>query len=296
MSDRPQHPSDNRLSRAAALRAAADGELAPHKLGDVSDSEDASIAFEKALRESVGRVMGNKSAPDALRQRIAAALAAAPEPAAADTGALRTPMGDTASRSFWSGTRRRFALAAMLALVVTAAIVASFQFSLFRGSGISAAIHFIDNEHDRCATFGKAFERKFTATTDADSIRTAVEILNSIPSVLEFPIASLQQAGYEFAGLGGCRIPGDGKSVHLIYRSSRQAVEPMSLFIQVDTGATDLAEGRSYIHHLADEADQTICIWRIDGFIYYLFTIGDEARRVAGAAFRAPAAEEPLVL
>ncbi len=110
--------------RAAAIRAAADGELTDEQVASLGDA-GAQISFERRLREATGRVMGAATAPAGLRERIlsdsgssAAAATGAAEEDEALAEALENRAIQTRSPAFWGSGRMVGAVAAAMLLAV----------------------------------------------------------------------------------------------------------------------------------------------------------------------------------
>jgi hypothetical protein len=115
-----------------------------------------------------------------------------------------------------------------------------------------------------------------TARTVAEAQKAAIELLSHVPEVLELKSDALSKAGYQFAGLGQCHVPGRGRSAHLLYKPD-STVAPgapvVSLFIQEDTGELSLEDFCAYRKE-GDPAKKRCCmtVWRADGLLYYLVT------------------------
>lgn len=274
------------------LRAAADGEAPGIDLSREPD-DALRIEFEKGLREAVGRVMSvSPAAPAALRERILADLAEADAPAP-----LRFP------RWLWWAP----AVAAVLAAAVGTALMVGRSSGpatptgapvvagttvesepTIGGQQVTRLVSFAERAHNECALFGDTFNRKMVARTEAEGAAAAIELLKKVPDVLEIRCGALAEAGYEFAGLGRCQVPGEGRSAHLIYRCKSGAAPSVSLFIQEDLGDMPLECDRFYCCRKAEAGGKSLTIWRQDGLIYYLFAPCKEEGERARVAFGAP--------
>jgi hypothetical protein len=289
------------LSEGARLRAQADGEI--------SGGDDPRVSFESELRGAVGRVMGADRAPEALRSSVSSILRDLQNQ---DGDVVSTPLGDTRSRNFWSGAMGWAAIAAVAALATSLLIMSGRSVPSqpgLRGGVLTQAANFVVGEHELCDVYSERFEKKFNARSESEATRSAIEILNMVPGVMSLPIDGLHEAGYEFAGLGRCGVPGRGASAHLVYENTNMPGVTLSLFVQVDTGDVDLLEGTSYVH--CAKAGSTGCIvsaplpepgedarklvvWREGGYIYYLFAPSDGCCEKAKADFHAPEQEQAL--
>lgn len=293
-----------RLSEAARIRAAADNEL---PAGEVPAGEHAAkqIDFERALRDAVGRSMGDAKAPEALRARVLALMAEQPaeqEHAAVHRHGAHERGRDADPGRAAAGRRprsMRWAIAAaMVALVGGAAVTQQWLASPgvpLSSERASLLISFMSEEHNACADFGPLFERKMKVRDEAAAAKEAIELLARVPEVLELPGDEMDRAGYRFAGLGRCHVPGKGRSAHLIYKA-QESLSPgapaVSLFVQEDLGEISLENQCSY---RSDGGDTRPCLrmWRKDGLVYFLITpkgTPDAIRR----AFAVPEREELL--
>ncbi|HBS28943.1 MAG TPA: hypothetical protein DEB06_05720 [Phycisphaerales bacterium] len=266
----------------------------------------ARVAFEHALRDSVARVMGEApAAPEALRRRILDSLRAedqapAPQPLpfraapAASDGARPSPF-----RFGW--------LVAAAAMVVVGAVAtlsprfigstggpAPQAASIIPAATAQRLVSFLDEHHGSCANFGEVFQQKMAARTQAEATRAAIEILTKVPDVLELPDDRLASMGYQFAGLGRCAVPGEGRSAHLLYRSLTEGAPPISLFVQEDTGSMKLDGKCCYCAGLCKDGKTQINIWKRGGIVYYLVT-PKELLPAAREVFGAPSKEQPLL-
>lgn len=193
-------------------------------------------------------------------------------------------------------------------------------FAGFDEPQLAQLVNFTARAHNSCAAFDDHYERKMTARTEAEAVQSAIAILDRVPTLMELgKIDALAERGYAFAGLGPCRVPGPGKSVHLIYRATdNPAALPVSLFIQKlppDTPELTAEQTRQLkkdtcllvsgkpCPEATDKREQVdtddastarLVIWRDGGFMYYLFVPDTEMRDAAREALGAP--EQALVV
>ncbi|MDX2116442.1 MAG: hypothetical protein SFZ24_12600 [Planctomycetota bacterium] len=300
----------NGLDAGSRARAGADGELSDAQLG-ILRSEDAGaesrMAFERDLRALVERAMSSpERAPAGLADRIRGALAAEEREAAQAPGALKFPgagvngAGRGEVYPVRPALRRQAMLAAAAALALFAGGAALLSLRPGGWSGgsstlavapapgslgaagaplerVTRLVSFTSEQHGACES-APFFEKKMTARTPAAAAAAAIEILHKVPSVLELRSEKIARAGYAFAGLGPCRVPGSGRSAHLIYRAD-PAVAPgapeISLFVQEDTGELAIEPGFYYTNEGCESRLKTSCngvinVWREEGLIYYL--------------------------
>lgn len=293
-----------RLSEAARIRAAADNEL-PADAVPAGEHAAKQIDFERALRDSVGRSMGDAQAPEALRARVLALMAQQPDEqehaavhrhGAHERGREVDPGRAAAGRRPRS---MRWAIAAAMVALVGGVAVSQRWLATpgvpLSSERASLLISFMSEEHKACADFGPLFERKMKVRDEAAAVKEAIELLARVPEVLELPGDEMARAGYRFAGLGRCHVPGRGRSAHLIYKAQESVspgAPPVSLFVQEDSGEIALEDQCSY---RSEGGDVRPCLrmWRKDGLVYYLITpqgTPDAIRR----AFAVPEREERL--
>lgn len=256
--------------------------------------------------------MSSVSAPADLRERVISAMRAAPAPSAAEElRMVRHHDHPKAHRSRLSFPQRvALAAAAAIALVAGVLFFTPFGQTLLRspsnptaltGGFLARVVNFTYEQHGNCHDFGRLFDRKMTARTEAEALKAAVELLPRIPSVLEFRSADLAKQGYTFAGLGPCGVPGWGRSAHLLYKPD-PSIAPnapvVSLFVQEDKGHLLIDGDVALTNRPTDAAALASCercltVWRKDGLIYYLVAppLPVETRR----AFDEPADERQIL-
>lgn len=283
------------LPRGAMLRAVADGET-PTPAGLGSDDE-ARVGFERGLRDCVGRSLGGTTAPAELRARIEGMLGggAGAGEHETDGGVVRTPLGDTRRQSFWSGVAGLASVAAVLAICSTVVVMAVLQ---SRGGGVAPADRqaasmlatFVQTAHDKCSVENEHTKKKFTARDSGSAEEMSRKILGGVPPIVDNGFASLAGSGFEFAGLGGCGVPGRGPSVHIVFRSLDGGNRAASLFIQ-SNGDWHVTESRcaTVREGLAD--GRTMVVWETGGFQHYLFSAHSGDLRVLRKALGAPSRE-----
>lgn len=174
------------------------------------------LAFERSLREQVGKVMGEPAtAPWELKNQIRAALRQddAVRPESAD---------DSLRRRLWSSPRANiFAIAATLAVIGGAVLFGIFGRTI---DDIPAhpAIDLVaematiaGQEHDQFAADSDLLQQQnpYRTVPNAES-----ELSNSLGSPVR--VADLSSLGYEFCGAGPCSLPLDVDSSHVVYRKT----------------------------------------------------------------------------
>lgn len=288
--------------QAAMLRAAADGELTPEQeqaLCDQDASARARIDTERALRQAVSKTMGQVRAPASLRAKIERAMQGQ-SPLSFEQAEQRAPRGW--QRPWWLGVAAGFALAAALVYFVSPlaapnATPGAGQFASRGQFSTVGLVDFLEDQHDSCANLGPFFQTKMPFQQRADAERAAIEMLDMVPDVLDLADGKLADLGYDFAGLGACRIPGKGKSAHLLYTSSIDGQPPISLWVQQDTGEWNdrIKEiGCTYGVDLCEERGTSLSIWREKGLLYFLYTPSRDLQSPARVAFRAPTISDTI--
>lgn len=283
------------LAGAAAIRAAADGELDAAGLSSLNAAQPDladRVDFDRTLRSAVARAMGGVSAPAALRSRVQSMAAAH-----RDDPPRSLPFQPAPAPLRFAPVR--WAAIAALFILSSAVIYLGYSQAQHAGyfgppSGVQLAT-FIRLEHGQCARFSSHFERKFEELDQDQADEAANSILGSLPPMIKLPVAGLSSAGYEFAGIGRCAVPGRGRSAHLLFaRPQNQYDSPISLFVQVDTGQLSIAHEFGYAFGPSDAVAGGPIVWRRDGFLYYLYCESPEILRVAEEALHLPTEIRPF--
>jgi hypothetical protein len=280
------------LDPAVLLRAAADDQLSPEQADALAahlavHPEDAArIECEQQLCRACGRVMGNVQTPAGLRDRIAAAVAAdaeAHDDALADR--LEQQAELTRDRSFWSGVRGQL-IAAAAVLVLAVALVVMIQ-SMRPAPGVPSFVQiasFVAKEHNRC-------DLDPTYTHSKIEVSDPGKLPDYLQSILGTSVQdTLFSQDIEIIGAGRCHVPGKGKSVQLRLRPKGAKSEPVSLWLQEDTGQLHIKEGVTYALRADPNAPPcgSILLWKRDGLLYYLVCNGDQTRQQVRQSLHAP--------
>jgi hypothetical protein len=242
--------------------------------------------------------MEQATCPDAVRRAVIAAMAAdsgalAPEP----DGVIRSPLGDTTSRSFWSGAARFGALAAVLALGVTVVykgVSAGAPSHALPAQQASLLASFVEQSHHTTAPADdKELPNQFSAHSVQDSITLCAAQLDAVPTTVAKAIAELEEAGITFVGVTPCDVPGQGPAVHLMFRATNElAPARISLFIQRDTQDLNIKASACYLAGCPKHG--RLIAWRTNGFVNYLYACTPESLAAARKALQLPASERPL--
>lgn len=270
---------DDPAIRAAAIRAAADGELTPEQIdalrGDASFERR--LGFERGLRDATGRVMADIRAPGGLRDRVLSIASQASNTEQDDLADRLAGRADqTRDRSFWSGQRRLMgALAAVLVLTVAGVFVARLA-GLSQQSEMLAyrtsLARFVSGEHTR--TLDEEVARaKYIYTTVDSAVEELGDELDHTPAVL--PCGGKNM----FRGAGPCGVPGQGPSCHFQYIVTTEdgLSDTISIFVKQDHNELEIEEGTAYLINTrdCDLEGVHICVWRRGGLLYSL--VVDEA-------------------
>ncbi len=292
------------LSRGELLRAAADGEpWAVELLGEAGDDDARRVAFERGMREAVARSMSGEAAPDGLRERVAAAMAAA----SADEGSISADVTEEREAGVRTGEPVLariggwFALAAVLLLSAVVVIQGVRSATPpVDGAYVSRVAEFVSAEHDACEAFGARFERKFVSAADGEGARPMIEgSLGECPDWICERIDAVVAGGrYEFMGVGPCKVPGPGASVHLMFRGVDDG-SAVSVFVQKvpsdDGEATALLPtSAAYLCGKTREAGEPVAFWRNGSILVFTHAADAEAEREVRRAFGAPAPTRTL--
>ena len=235
------------------VRAYCDGELPAADLAAFERhlAEDAAlrnaVASERALRERVGAIMEQATAPDALRDRVRSALATAPDEADGDAADAPAPAGRIAPAA-QPPRMSVLAIAASLVLIAGAVLFGIFgpQIGTIPGKSVveqevRAVAVFTSQEHGRCAGDDGARSEKAAWT---DPLEAKRELERHLGAPVALP--DLSDLGYAFVGAGRCMVPGSERSGHMIYaRTSSEAGPAMaSLFVVPNEGQFDTTPWR----------------------------------------------------
>jgi hypothetical protein len=256
--------------RTQLLRAAADGEL----------KEPQTLRAHLAAHPGDEQVV---RAEQLLRHAIAERAATTPP------RHLRAAIISRSHRG------RRFRLR-VLAVAASAALLAGGGYLVLRpppfpGPGQlvndghrESLVSFIRGQHKECDIHAAAVARDFRITLDQAPAEFE-RILGAPPS-----LGRLSESGLRFLGAKRCAVPGRGRSIHMVFET--QAAEPqrISVFIQNDTGELAIEPDRTYrLTSRKQRPAPDICVWKRDGFIYFVVSEDPAAEATALAAMDAAA-------
>jgi hypothetical protein len=261
-------PTGDDLSIGALLRLGADDELtaperdrlAAHLRAHPEDA--ARLDTERALRARVGRILDRSpGAPADLRDSVASILR---------SDASEAPVIRRTDRSFWRRSLAPLAIAASLVFVVSASIVirqaaVRSTDAAWMDANLGAEVAgFVEREHSRCVGLDDATNMKFVTSTLDGAHALIEERLGAGARTLD-----LSGQGLELTGAGACHVPGEGRSVHLLYRPVDGDGGAVSLFVQA--GAPDFRGVDSSCLCLTDLVEgEEVLVWRRDGLVFYL--------------------------
>lgn len=287
----PEHAQDQGqpMNIAALLRAAADGELTDcqceeldaymAQCPDTKSCAESQIAFEKAMKNCCGRAMTKPSCPDALRAKIVAIAANAPQEEEAFAQGIEATSDYTKSQSFWSRSPIMGVAAAMLILVAGALIWQSASFSsnfapnnltIQQASYYNRVSEFAVNEHIRCCDDEIAQAKLIQHDIDL----TTAYFSDAFEQQVTIPDMAINSGQVEFFGGGDCAVPSTPRSGHLRF----DAITPdgeriaLSLFISPNPGLLPFDEGVTYRINSksCEEAGTRLFAWIADGIQYLL--------------------------
>jgi len=300
---------------SARLRALADDELPPDEARDLRNELDAEAiaradSFERALRRSCSECMSEGPAPAGLRERVLEALkgeeiaanqAQAQAQASAVASAATEPTDDAppavisrTDRSFWTQGRAFMGLAAAVAIAAVVWVVVPSGSSNpappasdAASALLASAAEHVREEHHGCTLDKSHFEHKMANVSESPSQETGTEFITEEIGDLPIKLA-LGKAGYNLTGVGGCRLPGAGKSVHLLYEPAMPGSMSISLFIQQasQTQVETLNEGTVYI--ASGDSSPYVRAWREAGAMYYMVTECPKSCKKAETAYGLP--------
>lgn len=308
------------LSRAALIRAAADAEGdASGRLSHDSDhATESAIAFERTLREAVSRAMSEPvSAPEGLRERILAGFdrefARNHTTESPDTP---TPLPMVEPRHRARSARKtslaaylpRFAaIAAVLALSASLLYIGSQQFfapptpqgQTIAASSVASQLQFVQREHNRCSDVSSgAFASKIVAT-DIEDCRTYAESqLGCGGPRLAEAIERMNTAGYSLVGVGPCKVPGGGRSLHALFTPTDAAagLTPVSVFL-LESPGEGCAKAKPGVCYSCPKSLQTgkpAMLWRDGNLMVFVHSASESSIQSVRTAYSAPDTMESL--
>lgn len=291
---------DRALSGAQWIRATADEESSGVTPPDgLPPDTNQRIEFDRSLREKCSRTMGQVTCPQSVRLAVIAAMAKESSSAPATTtqdSVVRSSMGDTRSRSFWSGMGRIGAIAAVLALGVTV---------VYKGVSNSRHPHamplqqasllasFFEKHHQSCPTDTRALAEQFPTHTVSEAKQLCAVQLQADHPTLEISITSMHDAGIHFIGVVPRDVPDQGATVHLMFQAANElAPARVSLFIQRDSVNVNIKSSACYLTGCPKSGQ--LVAWRVEGFVHYLYACTPESLAAARKILGVPQSELPL--
>ncbi|MGP1345651.1 MAG: hypothetical protein ACTS3F_03150 [Phycisphaerales bacterium] len=299
----------------AAIRMLADGEcdasaisgsLPTGQGGSTGERGSERLAsqmdFESQLRASVSRVMSRDRAPESLRVAVlqafvneSAAGVAMPAEPGSQTGETISLGGRTRSHSFWNRAAGWMALAAVLALAgvgVFGGLRAINSNDGFSPEYRQSIVNYVAHEHRSCDASAPEGQKKFAAQCVDGAEGVAKEVLGCMPDGLCARIRELESRGFTFAGMGRCGMPGEGASVHLVFRTPSDA--RASLFVQARTSDITIRSTCRYTSDRCAKSGNQMTVWRTENFVYFLYTTDDAAREAIAETFAVPGENRAL--
>lgn len=284
----PEHAQENGqpMNIAALLRAAADGELDECQCEQLdaymiqNPEAAAQVEFEKALKNCCGRAMTKPCCPDALRNKIIALAANAPQSEEAFAQGIEATNAYTKSPSFWSRSPMMGVAAALLIMVAGTMIWQSASFSRVNNAPAGLNVkqtnyynrvsNFVIDEHNRCCD-DKAAQAKLVKH---DINEAASYFSQAFGNDMVIPDMSVDASSIEFYGSGDCSVPSTPRSGHFRFDAfgpDNQRIE-LSLFVSPDPGLLPMQEGMTYNINSksCEEAGARLFAWTSNSIQYLL--------------------------
>lgn len=293
------------LSDAALLCAVADGELShtdpavARRIAAIPAAQ-ARILTQQKLREAVSDAIGGPSVPQALRDRIASAMAA--ETHAANIAAFSQPaFGDapispdlTTQPSFWRRSTRYAAAAAFIAFIGVVMVTGQDLGGTLPGTDRAQLINFVFDTHNDSEKCNDTRSRRLCFATVNEALTTAQSVLGHTPPDLGPAIAAAHEDGVQFLGLGECNMPGEAGSVQLFFHDGPTGAYT-SVFIQQDVGAVHkLNNTCAYCRSRCRISGDELAVWRRNDLVYIIYATNNEAGDVIRRAFATPVSRRRL--
>jgi len=323
------------LSRAALIRAAADGEgdavgvLNSGRPGDASEaaadqeSLHQALAFEQDLRKAVARSMTDlEPMPTALRQQVLDRLNREYEAHDERSGGVTSPppalpmsLAESKRDALQPGSDARSRLSIFSRFAAIAAVLLLGTTVIFYGiqqmggaadpsqqasiAAVSNQLQFVQREHDRCAESGSnAFASKIVATGIEESRIFAEQQLGCGGKRLAEAISRMQDVGYSFVGVGPCKVPGGGKSLHALFTptESNASLQPVSVFLLENPGKEcgKTKSGVCYSCPNATRQGKPAMLWRDNNLMVFVHSSSQQSVDYIRAAYHAPDSVQPL--
>ncbi|USO00021.1 MAG: hypothetical protein H6810_04995 [Phycisphaeraceae bacterium] len=260
--------------RAAAIRAAVDGELDPSEMDALRDGAfERRIAFEHGLRAAVGRAMVDVRIPEGLRDRV---LAAARDPGIDRDEAeerlaerLEARADETRDRTFWVGRRPMVGAAAAVLLLALGWTFVSRIAGLGGAGGATAysasLVQFVTDEHER--TLDDSYAKQKYVYTAVD--KAISELGGKLQHKPRIPTCGKHT---KFRGAAPCGVPGKGPSAQFQFDLPNDEGPPttVSIFVKQDHGELNLEDDAAYLLNTGHcgHKDAFACVWRRDGLLY----------------------------
>ena len=299
------------LSRAARIRALADGEIArDDPRASEFDGADQAVEFERNLRDTVSRAMAEPTqAPASLREQILARFEA--EHAADDrpiSFSEHKHQADRRSTALFSFLPRLAAVAAVLLLSATVLWIGVQQFSnsapadgqALNIQTVSSQLQFVQREHNRCSDIASGnFTSKIVATNIDEARAFAETQLGWGGTRLAEAIARMDEIGYSFVGVGACAVPGGGNSIHALFNphaDRADSIKPVSVFLleSPGEGCKDAEPGICYSCPKAKERGKPAVLWRDENLIVFVHSDSEQSVENARTAYVAPESVQSL--
>lgn len=306
------------LSRAALIRAAADAEGNAADRLDSGNGSDTAMAFERDLREAVSRAMAEPAhAPQGLRDRILASFDREyAQHSASESDAIPAALPITEHKhpdrfgrklSMMALFPRFAAIAAVLALSATLVYIGSQQFSnsaapqsqTIAATSVANQLQFVQREHNRCSDVSSgAFASKIVVTNIDDCRAYAQTQLGCGGPRLAEAIERMGTAGYTLVGVGPCKVPGGGKSLHALFTpvDASAGLTPVSVFLleSPGEGCKNAKPGVCYSCPKSLETGKPAMLWRDGNLMVFVHSASEASIQSVRAAYSAPDAVESL--
>lgn len=277
MSEPSKGPSGLPSARTRLLRAAADGELdasqrAALEVYLAQHPEDrAVVAFERRLREELGRACSTEVAPAYLEARLRSLAAQQDRPWWKRAGPLLAAAG--------------LLLAAALAIQSALTDPEDFGFA-----GRADLVRFLATHPADCTI---SAERTLAEFRVQDFGGAASKLGSLLGATVD--LGDLEGTDLRFLGMQRCGVPGEQTSMHLLFRGDEESAlagELLSIYVQPRDPRLPLDEGASYrlVPRTARFQELEVFAWRRGGLDYIVCT----PKRAAAELVLASAAVPPV--
>jgi len=199
------------------------------------------------------------------------------------------------------------AVAAVLTLSATLVYVGLQQFSggsapqgqTIAASSVANQLQFVQREHNRCSDVSSGAFASKIVVTDIEECRAYAESqLGCGGPRLAEAIERMGVAGYSLVGVGPCKVPGGGRSLHALFTpiDASAGLTPVSVFLleSPGEGCRNAKPGVCYSCPKSLEMGKPAMLWRDGNLMVFVHSASEASIQSVRAAYSAPDTVESL--